>query len=85
MRAPLRLILGTALVLKMLGEGDCQLQEAQVTAVLPDTFRVVASYRCGAITCWQRWAETGDKIVGMSRACEQSTSGENATDKIWVR
>jgi hypothetical protein len=79
-----RLILTTGLLLKMLGEGDCRLEEALVTTVPPHTFRVVATYRCGGVLCWQRWAETGGKIIGMSRACERGGSGDTATDKIIV-
>lgn len=69
-------------MLKMLGAGDCQLDEAIVTTIPPATFRIVAVYHCGLIVCWQRWLEVDGKILGLSRACERP-AGE-ISDKIMV-
>ena len=74
------LILGTGLVLHMTSAADCRLEQAIITAVPPATFRVVASYHCGSVTCWRRWLEVDGKRLGESAACEQ-----DASDKINVQ
>ena len=75
-----RLILATGLVLHMTSAADCRLEQAIITAVPPATFRVVASYHCGSVTCWRRWLEVDGKRLGESAAC-----GQDSGDKIEVR
>lgn len=72
------LTLGAALSLPMEeGKGGCTLDQAQVIAVPPDTFQVMASYLCGEIRCWERSTHTGGQRIGLGRACE----GGNGDDK----
>lgn len=65
-------VLAAALTL-LAASGDCALDQAQVHFIPPDTYQVLATYRCGAITCWQRWIEKDGKRLGESRVCEADT------------
>jgi len=50
--------------------GDCWLDQAQVAFVPPSTVQVLATYRCGAFICWERWIELDGQRRGSSRVCE---------------
>ena len=67
MRAP-AILLATAVI--PLLSGECALSQAHVEHIPPVTVRVVATYHCGAITCWERWVDFEGKRVRLSRACE---------------
>lgn len=56
----------------------CTPENAQIMFVPPDTARVLLTERCGALTCWSRWVQVGEKRVGLSRVCERS-SGDQLT------
>jgi len=32
--------------------------------------RVVATFSCGGVTCWERWLQIDSKRIGVSRVCE---------------
>jgi hypothetical protein len=75
------------LVLAPVDRVGCPLQEATVAFVPPDTWRVIAAYRCADgprrhLTCWERWTETGAerRRLGASRSCEISGSDGIETD-----
>lgn len=70
MHAAAKAVVMTALLLPMVGKPGCELDQAQVTAVPPNTFQVLATYRCGNVTCWKRWIENDGKTAG------ESTGGE---------
>ena len=52
--------------------GECALESAIVDVIPPATFRVLATIKCGGVTCWERWVQVDGKRVGVSRACEGS-------------
>ena len=59
---------------------ECVLDQAQITAVPPDTFQVMASYMCGGIHCWERWAQVGEQRLAMGRVCEKDNTSSDRRD-----
>ena len=51
-------------------DGSCVLDQAQITAVPPDTFQALVSWRCGDKACWQRYVEVNGARRGVSFVCE---------------
>ena len=51
-------------------DGACVLDQAQIIAIPPDTFRVLVSWWCGEKACWTRWIETKGVRRGESHVCE---------------
>lgn len=76
-RAALRMIGGACLTVLLIAPitlslslDGCELDTASIMYVPNATVRVVATWRCGGLTCWQRYIETEGKRIGESRACE---------------
>lgn len=68
------MILAATLALT-LASGGCDLDTATVSYTPPNTAQILATYRCGGITCWARWIETDGKRMGASRVCERDSAG----------
>lgn len=69
MRAPTLIAAALALPLTL---GDCRVESAVVDVITSDTARVVATMRCGALVCFERWIDVAGVRRGVAKACEKS-------------
>lgn len=60
------------------GQG-CVLDQAQVVFVPPASARVLATYACGPLTCWERWVQAGGQKIGQGRVCEAAAGNSLTT------
>ena len=72
------LVAVTAVMVPLTSGQGCVLDQAQVTFVPPASARILATYACGALTCWERWVDTGGRRLGHGRACE-AAAGDSLT------
>ena len=69
---PLRLLAGLLLAFAVLFEpgAGCKIEQAPVVFVDAQAVRVVATFTCGGLTCWERWLQIDGQRRGVSKVCE---------------
>lgn len=76
-------LLAAGLLLQMQGAEKltpCALEQAQVATVPPDTFRVLATWRCAEErACWQRYVEVNGIRKGESIVCDKDKGDDLTT------
>lgn len=70
-------LVALTVVIPLTSGPGCVLDQAQVAFIPPASARVVATYTCGTLTCWERWIDRSGQRLGHGRACEAE-----AGDKI---